>query len=272
MATATTPLRTSERLAAVNAEIEAAQAELETLLTAREVDYDDQAAEAAQLHLRNLLAAQDRLLRRSRHINQGAGVTMRLSTEPSTDLSAPSRTEPEPTGRNGAGSRSFGPVLSDLQNRGLQVRVLPALLLLCVHADERGRTGRVVVLAVHENVAVEGHLTGRGRLALLPLASRPVDGRLQRSDACPGHVEGDLVGPTEVVPGDSRSGCRDALEILGARDGCRGGRCGPAERRAVRADGLELHPGRGVRVRGLGCLEVARAQHQQRPLHRRAVG
>src|SRR5688572_12822241 len=50
----------------------------------------------------------------------------------------------------------------------------PEYLLLCVNADERGRPGRVVGLAIDENVAVKGHPTGRGSFALLPHASGPL--------------------------------------------------------------------------------------------------
>jgi hypothetical protein len=62
-------------------------------------------------------------------------------------------------------------------------------LLLCVDADERGRSIRMVGLAVDENLTVEGHPARRGRFTLLPLASRPVDVCHQRSDARPRHVK-----------------------------------------------------------------------------------
>jgi hypothetical protein len=48
--------------------------------------------------------------------------------------------------------------------------------------------------------------------------------------ARPRYVEGNLVGLTEVVPGDSSSFGGDALEVLGARDGRGRGRWGPAKR------------------------------------------
>ena len=79
------------------------------------------------------------------------------------------------------------------------VRYLAESLLLCVDADERGWPGWVVVRTVDQDLAVEGHLTGRSRFPLLPLASRRVDRGLHRPDARPLHVEGDLVGPTEVI-------------------------------------------------------------------------
>src|SRR5262245_21510897 len=55
------------------------------------------------------------------------------------------------------------------------VRCLAGRLLLSVDTDERSRPGRVVVLAVAQDLAVEGHLTGRGRFPLLSLASRRVN-------------------------------------------------------------------------------------------------
>src|SRR5918999_612794 len=98
---------------------------------------------------------------------------------------------------------------------------------LLVGADEWGRSGRMVALAVDQHVAVEGHPTGRGRFTPLrgagidpeALIRRRSDTCLQLSEARPGRVEGHLVSSTEIVPGDSRSGSRHALEVLGARDG-----------------------------------------------------
>ena len=66
--------------------------------------------------------------------------------------------------------------------------------------------------------------------------------------------------PAEVVPGDTRSGHRDALEVLGARDRRRRGRRRPAERGAILADREELHPavGSGSSVSGASKSRVLR--------------
>ena len=62
------------------------------------------------------------------------------------------------------------------------------MLLLRVDADERRWPGRVVSLAVDEDLTVEGHLTGRARFTLKSLASRPIDGFHQRPDTRPRHL------------------------------------------------------------------------------------
>jgi len=67
------------------------------------------------------------------------------------------------------------------------------------------------------------------------------------------------VSPAEVVPDDPRSGGRDALEVVRARDRRQSGGCRPAERGAVLADREELHPGRRLRILGVSNIECRRA-------------